>query len=240
MTRQRLRIAGIIFGVATTTALGGRHTWDVNEVFSNADGSIQFVELREGNGTPNEINLSGQAVTSDVAGQSFVIPSNVVAPTSNKHLLLATASFAALPGAPTPDHIIPPGSLPFFTLSGDTVRFAIYDAFTFGAVPTDGIMSMNDGGVVAANSPTNYAGATGSVDASGGSVPGDFDDDGDVDLVDFEQYVDCHAGPGAAPAPTAGGVTSQDCIDAFDRDADTDVDSGDFQEFQTGFTGPLP
>jgi len=240
MTRQPLRIAGIIFGVAATTALGGRHTWDVNEVFSNADGSIQFVELREANGTPGETGVGGQVVSSDVAGKMFTIPSNVVAPTTNKHLLLATASFAALPGAPTPDHIIPPGSLPFFSLSGDTVRYGAFDALSFGAVPTDGVMSMNDGGIVAANSPTNYAGDTGSVDASGASVPGDFDGDGDVDLVDFEQYVDCHAGPGAAPAPSAGGVTSQDCIDAFDRNADDDVDAGDFQEFQTGFTGPLP
>lgn len=240
MTRQRWQIAGIMFGVVTATALGGSHTWDVNEVFSNADGSIQFIELRENNGTPGEIGVGGHTVTSDIAGKSFTIPSNVVSPTSNRHLLLASASFAALPGAPTPDHIIPAGSFPFFALAGDTVRYNPWDAFTFGAVPTDGVMSMNDGGIIAANSPTNYAGETGSVDASGGSVPGDFDGDGDLDLVDFEQYVDCHAGPGAAPAPSAGGVTSQDCVDAFDRNADNDVDAGDFQEFQTGFTGPLP
>lgn len=235
--KRQWSICGVFCGAVTSIALGGAHTWDVSEVFSNADGTIQFVELVEANGTPGETGVANKNVTADVTGQSFTIPSNVAPPTSNKHILLATASFAALPGAPTPDHIIPAGSLPFFSISGDTVRYGAFDAFTFGAVPTDGVNSMNDGGIIAPNSPTNYAGATGSVNAGGGVVEGDFDGDGDVDLDDFTNYADCMAGPNATPSPIIGGVTAQDCLDAFDSDSDLDVDADDFEEFQAGFTG---
>ncbi|MFP6607219.1 MAG: hypothetical protein VCC19_11635, partial [Myxococcota bacterium] len=38
-------------------ALAGIHTWDVNEVFSNADGTIQFVELWEAAGGAGEVNV---------------------------------------------------------------------------------------------------------------------------------------------------------------------------------------
>jgi hypothetical protein len=220
-----------------TAAYGGAHTWDVNEVFSNHDGTIQFVEIREAAGTPNEVNVGGRPVSSDSTGNMFTIASSVVGPTSNKTLLFATAAFAALPGAPTPDQIIPAGLVPFFNINGDTVRYNPYDAFTFGAVPIDGVNSMNDGGIVAANSPTNYAGETGSVDAGQPPVPGDFDGDGDVDSDDYVNYDDCSAGPDASPAPVIPDATESDCLNAFDQDDDNDIDLQDFAAFQLGFTG---
>ena len=227
MARELL--AGVaLMGVWAGLARGGSHTWDVNEVFSNADGTIQFVELREANGTPNEVGVGGHIVSADVTGESFVIASNVPSPTSNRHLLFATAAFAALPGAPTPDQIIPAGSVPFFSTSGDTVRYQPWDVFTFGPVPTDGINSMNrTGTAVRPNSPTNYAGQTGSVDASGPDF-GDSDGDGDVDLVDYDAFDDCLDGPGTPTDPGCEG---------FDSDDDTDVDLKDFSEFQVSFTG---
>jgi hypothetical protein len=90
----------------------------------------------------------------------------VAPPTSNKSYLLGTAGFAALPGAPTPDEIIPAGLVPFFNTAGDTVSFVGYDSWTFGAVPTNGTDSLDRLSGVGLNSPKNYAGVTGSVDAS--------------------------------------------------------------------------
>jgi len=63
------------------------------------------------------------------------------------------------------------------------------------------------------------------------AVPGDADDDGDVDLDDFAILTDCLAGPGAPPEPTIPGVTATDCLCVFDRDADADVDLDDFSRF---------
>lgn len=217
-----------VFAALATLAYGGAHTWDVVEVFSNADGTIQFVELREMNNTANESGLNGLQVTSQATGNAFTFPGNLVRPTSNKRILLATAGFAALPCAPTPDHIIPSN---FFAIAGDTVRYHIYDTWVFGAVPTDGTNSLNRVGGSAPNTPTNYAGGTGSVNAA--VVAGDFDNDGDFDLVDYDQHADCLAGADAAPDPQNGGVDAQDCLDVFDFDCDQDIDLSDFAEFQT-------
>ncbi len=59
------------------------------------------------------------------------------------------------------------------------------------------------------------------------AVPGDADDDGDADLIDFALLTDCLAGPDTPPAPTAVGMTPADCVQVFDRDNDDDVDLDD-------------
>lgn len=234
MRRSTKAVSGVFALMAisafTPTAYGGAHTWDVVEVFSNADGTIQFVELREMNNTANESSLNGLQVTSQNTGNAFTFPANLVRPTSNKRILLATAGFAALPCAPTPDHIITDN---FFAIAGDTVRYHIYDTWVFGAVPTDGVNSLNRVGGSAPNTPTNYDGETGSVNAA--VTAGDFNNDGDFDLVDYDQHADCLAGVDAAPDPQNGGVDAQDCLDFFDFDCDQDVDLLDFAEFQTKF-----
>ena len=81
-------------------------------------------------------------------------------------VVVATAAFAALAGAPTPDAIIPAGSIPFFTAASDVVAFGGFDSLAVTGAPTDGVNSYGVGAVVAVNSPTNYAGASGSVNAA--------------------------------------------------------------------------
>lgn len=149
-------------------ALAGSHTWDVNEIFSSADGTVQFVELFEVNGGSGETGLPGHDLTSN--SNIFAIPGPaLVGSTSNKFFLIATQAFADLPGAPTPDRIIPGGLVPFFSISGDTISYDPWDSMTFGVgvLPTDGVTSLNFDLTTGTNSPTNYAGGTGSVDASG-------------------------------------------------------------------------
>lgn len=159
-------VAGFMFvGVASA----GSHTWDITEVFSNASGTIQFIELQECCGNMNEVGLPGHDIIS--TANTFTIPGGPLAPsTANKFYLIATQGFADLPGAPTPDAIIPSGSVPFFSTAGDTVQYDPWDTWVFGAVPTDGTTSLERDGTMGPNSPTNYAGDTGSVDA-GAPVP---------------------------------------------------------------------
>jgi len=61
---------------------------------------------------------------------------------------------------------------------------------------------------------------------------GDHDHDGDVDLDDYAAFPDCLTGPQEAPAYVP---PSLECQEAFDGDADTDVDLSDFDEFQIQF-----
>ena len=56
--------------------------------------------------------------------------------------------------------------MPFFATAGDTVAFGGFDSWIFGAVPTNGTDSLDRLTGVGPNSPTNYTGATGSVNAN--------------------------------------------------------------------------
>ena len=73
---------------------------------------------------------------------------------------------------------------------------------------------------------------------SGDASPCDFDQDGDVDLDDYEVFYDCMAGPDETPVPS--GTTADDCLQAFDFDDDDDVDAQDFTSFMGVFTGTPP
>jgi len=42
------------FAVVAGPAWAGSHSWRVSEIFSNASGSIQFIELKECCGMPGE------------------------------------------------------------------------------------------------------------------------------------------------------------------------------------------
>ena len=168
-SRLGLSICAAVLTVAQP-ASAGIHTWDVNEVFSNADGSIQFVELWEANGTPGETGVGNGTITSNTQSHSFG-NGPVTGPTTNKYYLIATQAFADLPGAPAPDEIIPEGKIPFFATAGDTVAFGGFDSWTFGAVPTNGTDSLDRLTGLGANTPTNYAGDTGTVDASTPAIP---------------------------------------------------------------------
>jgi len=166
MKRALLFVAAaltLLSGFSQPVVLAGAHTWVVNELFSNADGTIQFIELRENNGGAFETGVGGHPVTSN--GNSTTITNNVASPTGFRSILFGTAAFAALPGAPTPDYIINSG---FFSVNGDTISYVPYSTLTFGAgvLPTDGVRSLNRNLTTGTNSPTNYAGQTGTVNAA--------------------------------------------------------------------------
>lgn len=161
--------------LARATCMAGGHTWDVNEAFSNADGSIWFIELREAGGGSMEFNVVW-FLTSTTNSVSICIlsdgaPCNVSGNTSNKNILFGNpgyAELAAAQGAAPPDQVVFTST--FFSVAGDTLRYnpsGNYDTWIFGAVPVDGVMSMNRIGGALANTPRNYVGTgSGGVDAS--------------------------------------------------------------------------
>ncbi len=165
-----------LLALSSSSAFAGIHTWDVSEVFSNADGTIQFVELKEAAGGPSETGVSNSTITSNAKSFSWTVVGGAtqVGNTANRFYLIATPGFAALPGAPTPDAIITADKLPFFfNPAGDSVDFSTWDTCTFSVpIPTDGVGSLDCGvgpapnSPQATNSPTNYAGISAPVNAS--------------------------------------------------------------------------
>ena len=173
------RVTALTVGLFTlifaSAASAGIHTWRFSEVFSNSDGSIQFVELVDQGTGGSETGVGNGTLSSNL--QTYILAEGAVAaPTNGRHYLIATQSFADLPGAPVPDAIIPISNIPFFSAAADVLGFSFSPGLTVTAAPTNGTDSVHVsysglvevGQSVAVNSPTNYAGATGSVDASPG------------------------------------------------------------------------
>ena len=132
------------------------HFFHINEVYSNADGTVQFIEFV---GDANGQDLwDGHTITSTGAPNYTVDGNLPSSSTLNKSVLVATQGFADL-GLVTPDYIIPDG---FLSVSGGTLTFVGMDSITFGALP-GGTQSINGNGVVGTNSPTNFAGNSASI-----------------------------------------------------------------------------
>lgn len=153
------------------------HFWRIQEVYSNASGSVQFIELF----TTVDFQEFTQGQTITTNQNVFTFPSNTPAPTANHHVLLATAGFAALAGV-IPDFTI---VNQFFNPMGDTIDFLFADMVTFASLPVDGVRSLNyPGAMVALNSPTNYSGTVGYVRPTG-----DFNGDGGFNCTDVNALV---------------------------------------------------
>jgi len=146
------------------------HLWDITEVYSNADGSVQFIEFATTSNFQDE--LTGHALQSSLA--TYVFPTDLDPDglgngndaTANQHMLVATPAFASQPGAVTPDFVL--DGPEFFDLVQDAIDFAGVDGFawTTSELPTNGVDSLNEPfgsnvRSVAVNSPTNFAGEVG-------------------------------------------------------------------------------
>ncbi len=145
------------------------HTFVVDQLYSSADGEIQFIVLREAANANGENFLAFHTVTSTHAGvtKSFTIPTNLPSSsTAGRHVLMASEGYVALrtstPAAnlPAPDYVIPNR---FLATDGGTVNFAGVSALTYASLPVDGTNARFRDGGVSANQAQNFAGAVASV-----------------------------------------------------------------------------
>jgi hypothetical protein len=157
MRRNTIRwLYAIALVVTASPALASFHLWVLNEIYSNADGTVQFIELS----TPysGEEFLAGHPIISSqgAATHSFIFPSDLPGDSAGRTFLIGTPGFAAL-GLVAPDYIVPNGFL--FTTNG-SVNYAGVDSVSWAALPVDGTLSIDRNGATAINSPKNFAGAT--------------------------------------------------------------------------------
>jgi hypothetical protein len=151
------------------------HLWQIKEIYSNADGSVQFIELFTT--SDGQTVLTGHQIVASSGDEevTFTFPADLVGSTTSKHLLIATPGFAALPGAVTPNYTLP---CLFFdpAATSITIDFVGADDVTFAgaSLPTDGTNSLTDTNLPgpqnlqsSASSPRNFAGATGALALTG-------------------------------------------------------------------------
>jgi hypothetical protein len=226
-----------LLSLGTSSAHAIFHLWDVAEVFSNTDGSVQFIELVNPTSTSGETGATTAHLHSASGNKTYFFPNNLVGSSANKRLLIATAGFGSLPGGVAPDFPTLPLPANFFNPAGDTISIIVnccgtVDSKTFGPVPTNGVLSLHfppAGGSQLTNSPTNYAGATGSVNLTPPITPtGDYNDDGTVNAADYTVWRDT-LGQAAAPNGSAA-----------DGDADGTIDDGDYTFWTNNFGDVVP
>ena len=145
------------------------HLFDIQEVFSNSDGSVLFIELFTASG--GQQFLSGHSISFqiDLAVQGTLNFTNLPSDTANKSFIVGTANLGTLYGV-TPDFVIPAN---FF--SAGTSNFINFgpgtDRVNLALLPTNGSSSLNGlianaGETSAATSvnalatPSNFAGQT--------------------------------------------------------------------------------
>ena len=154
---------GSLLACVASLANASFHTFGIAEIFSNADGTVQYIELKEDGGFGGQNFLGGHTLTSTHAGvtKTFQFPGNLPSgATGGKHALIATQGFVAL-GLVTPDYVVPNG---FLATDGATVDYAGVSQMTYATLPTDGVTALGSLGPVA-NAPANFSGASGSVPA---------------------------------------------------------------------------
>ncbi len=143
------------------------HLWDINEVYSNASGTVQFIEFTTSSGSQQFVANHTVTSSNGTTTNTFNIPTDLPGDSANKKFLIGTTSFAAL-GIVTPDYIMPDG---FLFTSNLTINFAENsDILFFATLPTDGVLSVNRNMTTGTNSPTNFAGATGTI-APSSTIP---------------------------------------------------------------------
>jgi hypothetical protein len=170
---RQICVIGLCLGVYGT-ANATFHLNQITQLYSNKDGTVQFIELRSNAG--GQQFLAGHTITSSqgTASHSFAFPSNLPGDTATttsggyyggtsttyKSFVIGTQGFAAL-NVVTPDFIVPNGFL--FTANGNLNYGEGADTLSYASLPNDGKLALNRNGTMSVNSPTNFAGAAATV-----------------------------------------------------------------------------
>ena len=145
------------------------HLWEVGEVYSSADGQVQFIELTALAGSQQFLQNQQIRTTNSAGVSTFTFPTNLPTDSGGKTCLIGTASLASVPGGVTPNYIIPPNFIrrPIGG-SGAAVTF-VPASSTMNTInlPSDGQAALLRAGgnivVTPTNSPKNFLNQSNSV-----------------------------------------------------------------------------
>ena len=153
-------IASILIAVASATSSAAPPTFQITQVFSNLDGSIQFVQLTETAGLNGQQHFTGLTLTSTHNGivKQYTFPHDLGTDLT-AHLsvvVAATLPYGKLPVAGgggllywccyPPDFSSVPAR--FLATDGGTIDFAGVDQVSYVSLPTDGQSGLYRDGTV--------------------------------------------------------------------------------------------
>src|SRR5262245_37263071 len=173
MARRSFLLLGLLL-LGSGPASAASHLWRFSEFYSSPDRSVQFIEMQEIEGSDIETNIAGHWFATNGFNQNHLqmLGSDLPFGTAHKKFLVGTQSYAALPGVPAPDYVLPDG---FLDPTGDTVVWWFYQTVLIlpGTMPRDGVRSLRAVSpappgnppvyAIGINTPTNFAGQTGTV-----------------------------------------------------------------------------
>jgi len=172
MTHSLRTILVVGLALCAPVAPASYHTYQIDEIYTNADGTVQFVVLHEAQGMNGQNLLSGRMLsgTTPAGSPSVAFPRDLPggacnygactpSPTAHTRVLIATQGFVAL-GLVTPDYVMPAG---FLAPGGGTLNYAGVDQWTYGPLPVDGVNALYRSGATKANVAMNFSGDSASV-----------------------------------------------------------------------------
>jgi hypothetical protein len=148
----------LFLALSTRLAFAEFHFWTINEVFSDADGTVQFIELTTTVDGQNALN--GHSLVSIDTNQNqktLNFLTDLSGTTSNRSVLIATEEFTTLTGL-SADYIIESNFIP---ISGGSLNFgegtSLFD-FTQPMLPLNGEQSIDGNAQPQTATPTNFSG----------------------------------------------------------------------------------
>jgi hypothetical protein len=175
MKRALALFPAFLLAMCIVPAQAAFHLFRIDQVYSNADGTVQYVVMREVTGSDGESFWQGNLLTTSAtagAMQQFQFPANLPSPsTASRSVLIATSGFTALglvaPDYTIPDHFIPTGGGSLSYASG-------VDQISLPPLPNDGATAIDRLGHPVPATPKNFAGTTATLTTSppdSGSAP---------------------------------------------------------------------
>ena len=109
LLRSSLTFAGACLAIVllAASARAGFHVWTVGEVYSSADGTVQFIELTTAFGSQQFV--AGQSINSvnSSGTHTFTFPFSLPSDSANRTCIIGTLNLVSFPGGVVPDFFIP-------------------------------------------------------------------------------------------------------------------------------------
>lgn len=215
------------------------HLWHIEELYSNAEGTLQFIEIDTTSINQQVFKTGGNdtrfisKTTGGAVHATWFFPSNLSSYTlinGHRKVLVGTSTLAAAASV-TPDFsaavmgflpedfLLPEGGrIDMFSPNWGTIHFANYPALEGGDQSYQVHDLAHD-----LNSPTNFANQTGFIPGIQPELAGDYNDDGVVNMADYSVWRD----------------TLGTADDSADGNGDGMVDGDDYDLWQAAFGSSL-